>query len=463
MDDTTQSEAILLFQQRHYVEAAAAFRGLLTQNLSVGQEADTRRRLADTLASLGQSEEAEVERELAENLVQLGTEDPLALMTKGDLLKRGHRHDEACAAYEQALRLLPPEGSPHSLPLPASPPAPSRALLMAKLALVHHDASRPAKTVLWAAASLVNQPEQNVRRIMHRMAGVGYSDLGDLENAELHYVQALKLAQVSKNLSEVAQSLTTLGTVQRKRGLLEAALTTARMVTDTILLPARGGHLLEAECLRDLGRFEEARAVVSAMRQGPRWDRPDLEQRTQVICSLTLVWIEANADQPKAALTALQEAWRGLDVSRDSFPLEPSPLTGADRLVLYSDAAAVRVYAQLGQPEIARQLQQSVESRVSAFDQDRAGLLAVYSELAPAALLLGDSTESLNWWHKYLDCRPDIIGQIKAHFGLGEAFLSLDNTPSAREAFQQAVAPGIDSYSARRAQARLDEIGGEQK
>ncbi len=460
MDDTIQSEAILLFQQKQYAEAATAFRSLLTQNLSLGQEADTRRRLADTLASLGQSEEAEAERELAENLVSLGTEDPLALMTKGDLLKRSHQYDEACMAYEQALRLLPQGGPPQSPPGSPSSPAPSRARLMAMLAIAHYEASRPAKTVLWAMASLVNQPDQNVRRIMHRMAGVGYSDLGDLKNAQMHYVQAFRLAEMSKNLPEIAQSLATLGMVQRKRGLLEDALTTARMVSDTILLPSRTGQTLEAECLRDLGRFEEARVVVAAMRQGPRWDRPDLEQRTQAICSLTLVWIEANADQPKAALTALQEAWHDLGVSRASFPLNPPASGGEDKLILYCDAAAVRVYAQLGQPEIARQMQQSVESRVADFDQNRAGLLAVYSELAPAALLLSNSTESLSLWHKYLDCRPDIIGQIKAHFGLGEAFLALHDTPSARAAFQQAVAPGIDSYSARRAQARLEELGG---
>ena len=457
MNEMTQEVGIRLFLEKRYTEAVEAFRHLLAQPLPAGLEADTRRRLADTLASLGQVEEAAAERELATNIAEGGAEDPMALMTKGDLLKRDHRHDEACAAYDQALRLMP------AVPMiSAAPPTPgpSRAYLMAKLALAHYEASRPAKTIIWAGASLANYPDPTIRLIMHRMCGVGYSTLGDLEKAETHYIQALELAKAGGKPQEIAQGLTTLATIQRKRGAFASAIAMARLATDTFAHPGRGGRLLEAECLRDTGRYEEARAVVADMKKGPRWDRPDMEQRTQVICSLTLAWIEANDDRPEAALAALREAWAGLGVSRETFPLPPPATDGEDKMVLYSDATAVRVYAQLGQVEDARRMQDSVESRLPRFNQDRAGLLGVYSELAPAASALGDYGQSLDWWRKYLDCEPDVIGLTKAHYGLGEAFLGSGKPDAAREAFRQAVAPGIDSIHARRAQARLDELGG---
>jgi tetratricopeptide (TPR) repeat protein len=171
MDTITQETGIKLFLEKRYTEAAEAFRQFLAQPLSAGLEADTRRRLADTLASLGQAEEAAAERELAGNIAESSTGDPMALMTRGDLLKRDHRYDEACSAYEQGLRLI------WTLPPLAEP---SRAYLMAKLALAHYEASRPAKTVIWAGASLANSPNPTIRLIMHRMCGVGYSTLGDL-------------------------------------------------------------------------------------------------------------------------------------------------------------------------------------------------------------------------------------------------------------------------------------------
>lgn len=52
-----------LFQEKRYAEAESRFQQLLTQRLPPSIEADTRRRLADTLDILGKSEEAALERE----------------------------------------------------------------------------------------------------------------------------------------------------------------------------------------------------------------------------------------------------------------------------------------------------------------------------------------------------------------------------------------------------------------
>ncbi len=448
MDDNQQNIGVRLFQAGRYAEAAEAFRHFLAQRPSTGLEADTRRRLADTLDILGQAAEAAAERELIGGIAAGNGWDPIVLMAQGDLLKREQRNDEACATYEQALRLMPP-----------FTPATARAYLMAKLAVAHYEASRPAKTVIWAGASLANQPDNLTRLIMHRMAGVGYSGIGDLEQAEKHYKQALELAEASEKPAEVSASLMTLASIQHKRGQFEAALATARRSSATFPHPGHGGHLVEAECLRDMGRFAEARSAAKAMNEEPSYDQPEMKRRTQVMCALTLAWIEALADCPEAALEALKDAWAGLGISREAAASPPNPSQEEDKLVLYSDATAVRVYAQLGQAENSRRMQESVESRLTRFDRDQAGLRGVYSEFAPAAFALGDFIKSRDWWHKYLNCQPDVVGLTKAHYGLGQVLLGLGETDAAREAFAQAVAPGIDSIYARRAQARLDELG----
>jgi len=95
-----------------------------------------------------------------------------------------------------------------------------------------------------------------------------------------------------------------------------------------------------------------------------------------------------------------------------------------------------------------------------SFSQDRATELGVYNHLGRAAFVLGKMAECQEMFRHYLDCRPNPVGLPLAYYWLGECHLRLGETDVAREAFRQAVAPGINSLEARRAQARLDELGG---
>jgi len=150
-----------------------------------GIEADTRRRLADTLDVLGRAEEAAAEREQAGAVAMKNINDPMGLMAQGDLLTHQGRYDDACPFFDRALALTP------------SLPGGGRAHIMAKLALAHQQAGRSAESIRWTEASLANGPDKNIRRMMESIAGVGYADQGDLEKAEHHYRRALELAEAA--------------------------------------------------------------------------------------------------------------------------------------------------------------------------------------------------------------------------------------------------------------------------
>lgn len=443
-----QNTGTRLFQQKKYVEAAAVYRTLLKRPLPSGMEADTRRRLADALDVLGETESAGQERERAGAIAKKGSGDPMALATQGDLLERKQQHDDACHVYTRALTLMP-------VIVPAE-----RATLMAKLSSAHYNAGRPADALKWAEAALNSRPNSAVRLVMYRMAGVGYSDAGEIERAEDSYRRSLELAEANANPEEIAQSLAMLADVQRKRGRFAESITTARRAVETGDSPFRGGRIVEAESLRETGRFDEARSVVARMKQGPRHDQPRIERRMQAMCALTLAWIETTADCPEAALVALEETREHLKEATATSVWPPPPASGEDKLGIYCDATQMRVHAQLGQPDTARRLRAGVESRISRYMNDRSVMMSVYGQFARAAYFSGDLAESCAFWQRYLDCKPNPVGLPGAYYWLGETHLRLGETDTARDFFRQAVAPGIDSLDARRAQARLNELGG---
>lgn len=440
-----QNFGVRLYQQKRYAEAVEAFQSLLKRRLPAGLEADTRRRLADTLDVLGRPEEAAQERERANAASAGKVRDPLALATQGDLLKRQGRYDEACALYEHSLALLP------------SASAPGRALVMAKLALACHEAGRSAETISWAEASLRNAPVPDVRQVMHSMAGIGYSDQGHLEEAETHYRRALELAEGEGKPDKAAECLGLLAGLLHKQGRFEEAIATCHRAASVSTTPLHLDLTIESECLRDMGRFDEARAVRQKKRVGPGFDQPWVQQRIEALRALGAAWLEAAADQPDAALTCLEEARAGLKILSGSV-WPPPPNSNNDKLGLWCDATEARIQAQRGQEVAARRLIAGVESRLSRFTGDRATVIGAYGQLGRAAFFLGDLDMSRAFWERYLELRPNPVYLPLAYFYLGETWLRLGETAQARAAFAQAVAPQIDSYDARRAQSRLNEM-----
>ena len=443
-----QNEGAQHFQAKRYTEAAKSFRTVLKRRPPASIEADTRRRLADTLDVLGQTEEASIEREKASAAAMKAVTDPMALTAQGDLLERQGRHDEACFCYEEALKVMP------------TMLGGGRALIMAKLALAHHPAGRSAETLRWAQLSLTNGPDKTVRPLMHRMAGVALSDLGDLDQAEVQHRLSLELMEKAGKPKEIAEGLVLLASLQKQRGHYEEAITTARRSREIARSPSRTDLAVEAECLRDMGRFDEARAVMRKHFDGPRFDQPHLERRMQALGSLGMAWIEARAEQPEAAWPHLEAARSGLNIPAYSSNPSLPPANLEEKLALWCDATTLNILAQQNRCQEARQLRERIELRLTNFAADTATLRGTYGHLARASLRLGDLAECRDYCHRYESSHPSPSILPTIHYLLGEFHLRLDEKGAAREEFTKAVTPGIDSLDARRAQVRLDEMEG---
>jgi len=438
-----------LMREKHYPDAEAHFRRLLTKRLPPGVEADTRRRLANTLDVLGKPQEAASEREQIEAIAARHPKDARAQQAWGDLLKRKHQYDAACEAYIHALA-----GTHHFN-------KPERATIMAKLVHANFDAGRPEETVRWATCSLASLPNPDIRRSMERMSGLGYSGLGEIEKAERHYQNALRLSEADGNPKEIAEDLGILANIHYLRGQFDEAIAACREARQVFDAPSRVSYTIEAECLRDLGRFDDARAVLTQKHLVAGLDQPLLEQRVQSAGALCAASIEIRADQPNTALVLIEQARKGFAAKQDvGDPWPPAPQKGDDKMLLWCDATRAIALAQRGDSNASRALHESVLNRLSGFLEDRNTVSGVYSSLGRAAFIRGDLAESQTLFRQCLDCLPYPVSRPSAYYWLGETYLRLAETDAAREAFRQAVAPGIDSLDARRAQARLNEMGG---
>ncbi len=433
-----------LYERERYAEAAEAFQARLARHLPAGQEAHTRLILAGILEILGRPEEAVTERERCRVVATGAAKDPLALLAHADLLTQEDRVEEACGLYKRALTLA----------------TDGRAAILAELATAQQNAGRLEEAIASAEAALTGRLEPFLKRDLHRIAGTCLASQGLLEEGETHLRHSLALAESAGKLEKVSDSLAALAGVQYRRGQFAEAISACQRARTIGFSPARRDLSIQAACLRDMGRFEEARLVMQQYRQGPAYPQPRTERYMQAYGSLGSAWIEAYAAQPEAALEYVAEVREGLKSLSDAATWPPSPLAGEHYVVLICDATEAYAQAQLGQVKQARRLAASLESRLTQVERDRDTQLAIYGFLGSAALQLGDLLESRRLWTLYRECGPDPIGLPSAYLELGEIALRLDDPEEALWAFQQAVAPGIDSLDARRAQARLDEMGG---
>lgn len=412
-----------------FADAANQFRFLLEHKVPPGLEADVRRRLADSLDGLGRETEGDAERQKAREVVQ-GGGDLLALLSRGDLLKREHRYDEALAVYEQAL-----SGAKGQKPA-------VRAEIMVKMCLTAFDGGHPDLTIRWAEAAIAEGAQGLHLRSAHSMAGNAYGNRGDFAEAERHTRTAYELALGSGDKPAAARSLAMVASFQMRQGRVREALETAERSLSEVM-PSRAGHVVRSEVLQVLGRFEEARRAMIAADEvrEPGQTIAFYNKRQHGVTCLGLARILTEEGRPEQAWDTLQEA--------------VVAFAGDAKLSLWCDASAARLLALMGRHEQAREKMTQVAHKMDEFPDDRSGRLSCLSALGYAAFALEDFATALDYWNRYLEAGPDLVWRPRGLFHQGECLRRLGNMEGARAVFEAADALGLDTYDAQRARQAL--------
>lgn len=429
---------VCLGEQRLFADAAVQWQKILRYLSSYGWknlrglEAEVRIYLADCLEGMGWLEEAKQEREMAQSSLPGRTPTVRSLLAQADLLKAQGKHSEAYAALEQSLSLVSPKNKVQQMDC--------------LMRLMHASLStgRPDLTVQWAERGLEQAATEPDRIACLRMAGFGHCEQGALDDAERCCRQAQTLAVSTHNVKEENAARVLLASVLQKKGKPAEAIEMCRNIPAAEPMLIRPAHTVWSECLRDLGRFEEAQDILRQARNAPGSGTPSAERRAQSVLALHMAVIASMGEQPAEAFAFLREA--APELSRD------------EKLGMWVSALGARIYAQLGQPEEGEVQTNAVLRALPRFAHDRMTLKLVYAALARAAFSRADWTRSQELWTLYFAQKPNPNGLPVGYYYQGECALALGDEAGAQAAFQNAQTVNPEMYYARLARRRLDEM-----
>jgi tetratricopeptide (TPR) repeat protein len=416
-----------------FEEAEAELRSILDDShdgtdLPPGLEVTLRQQLAEALEATGRIEEAAAERKRAGATDTVADPDVRFLdhQARDALLESRTRHDEAIAAYEQALAVAPLRDEEMQVDL--------RMRLSA--ATLH--AGRLADALRWTEAVIALDPAGPRRHFARVRAAVACSQLGRLDDAERHARAAMESAPTAKLRAE---ALAMVGDYARRRGQLDEAERIARDAEAIAPGLSRMPLVIRSAIEKDRGRIEEPIRLKERGRKIPVADGPAATRRADAANDAVRVILHADLGHHDVALSVLGGA---------------EPVLAADpRLSPLLDAASALVHALGGQPDQARACIDSAELSRQDLPQDVEMQKVVLSQIGWAALAIDEPGRAESYLRAYLDLPPDPIELPYTWYLLGSCRRRLGDEAGGRECDAKAAATHFGSVWERRARERL--------
>jgi tetratricopeptide (TPR) repeat protein len=419
-------------------QAIEMCRQCLKRRLRPALESNIRRRLADCLEAAGRPEEAAQERKHAAERLQDSPHDTGFYVSLGQSLVAERRYSEAVEAYEQALAHLSSERiSPVKRPVASL----ERGRLLLRLALALWESGHPDAALARAKEALANTDDLSTCMVAHSVAALACSDRGDLEEAERHYEQSFGCAVRLRNVDKAASYLATLGSIQRRRGILVKAVETCQKAAEMSLQARRAARLAEFECMLYWGKFEDARQMLDQAARAYPFPTPSDERRSQAVIQLGRSWLEAETGHPEKALECLREAEESLGKE--------------EKLGLACLTTEAWILACLGRREESRQKLEEAQEQAQRFPDSRATQASCCCLLGRAAYAQGDDALCLDLWERFLQLRPDPVDIPRAHYYIGLCRARREEIEAARAAFQAAIDTELQTYHTQKAEERL--------
>jgi len=423
-----------LYKARERYEDAVAQGRLAVRRarMTHASEAEVRLEIAVCLDLLGRTDEADAERALADETLDGRPNDGRGWLAQGRLLDRQDRYAEAAAAYQRALALTPTTNRDE------------REQILTRLLFATFEAGHPDQTVAWAEQLLASHPSRAGRCTAHRMAGVACASLQRLDEAERHRGRAVELARKEDDLRQLADCLAAVAGLQRLRGDLVTAEATARKAESIAPHASRDSLVVQAITLAAQGRIADALERIQQARYVGILPSASVERRVQAR-------IQGWTALAKAELGRLDEARADLQAAETELRRDP-------KLGLLVDAVWVRLLALRDDRDAAVRCADDVLARLDAFPRHVETRLECLEALGRGLLEAGEYERAVRCWEQFLATTHPPVAAPVGWYYLGECRRLLNDTPGARECFERALAPGIDSHQARLARARLAEL-----
>lgn len=395
-------------------------------------EGDIRRRLADCLEALGQVAEANEERALATAAIERAPADTLSLITQGIQLHETKRHQEAYAAFQQALNSIGESNIP------------VRIECLIHMVLSAYDSGRPSDCLRCAKEAITLGVAGKQLYIAYKMAGIASGNLSRLDDAEDYTRRAYEAATADNRMSEASEVLGLLADYLRRRGKLAEARETGIKIAALKPKSERILFSLQSLILKEEGRYDDAlAALVRAQEAGP-FAIPSFERRSQAVIALSASRIEVERGRG-------DEAWQHIQKALNEFKDDA-------KLGLNCDAVLTWVLAVRGLSDESQHLAVQVNPRLAAFEGDPSTCRSVLYDLGMAACVRGDHAAGIECWNRYCTLNPDPVYQPTAYYYRGECHREIGQLSEAEANYRAAVNMNLETHHSKLAKNRLREL-----
>jgi tetratricopeptide (TPR) repeat protein len=397
---------------QRYEEAELLYRAILRdlgRHVYPGLESQIRHGLADTVDALGRREEAQFEREQAATVLHGAKETLITLQAQGKLLDRENRYAEAYTAYERALALAAPNNEL------------LRAELMMQLTLSAFNAGRLADCLHWAEATLELDPPDRLKDVARRMAAVGCSSQGRLEDAARH---ARVAAEAARTPEARADALGLLADYMMRRGDLDGARRVAHEAEELTPGRKRLPVVIIGGIAKERGDHAEALRAYERAASIPEGHVPALNRRANATIQKIIAVTQAELGRADLAHAAL-------DQSEAEFAGDPK------QMATFHGMAAL-AHALLNEPKATQERIAAAEAARGAMPTDISVQKSVLYYVGRAAFLIGASDQADDLFRAYLELNPDPIYHSCAYYYLGECRRLKGDLTEAKELYTRA-------------------------
>lgn len=385
-------------------------------------------RYGDCCEALGRPQEAVEHRHFAVNTAQPSTYQEA--VARGSHLDRENQVEEAYEVYAHAVATV--KCDPRQ-----------KAVLNARLATAAMRAGRPDATVAAAEAAIALPAAPAITGAMHRIAGVAYTNLGDLDRANDHLQIALKMAEGAGERAHQAETLASLSAISRNRGKLAEGLAVARRAVSLVTPPPRVANIYLYEALMALGLYQEAWQVVTGVAEDVAF-MPHHQRTYAAIDNLLLCRICLDFGRAEDAMSYWQHGMKGFQNDTKMAP--------------YLRAMGAVILAQLGRTDEARAEAQWVERTLQTAPLGRGNKIDCYFYRIWSTSLTGDHADCLANLARLRALEPFPYTLAKPLTFAAESCLSAGDRDTARALLAEATEACLESPWAQKAKERLLQI-----
>ncbi|GAB4462139.1 MAG: hypothetical protein OHK0029_28450 [Armatimonadaceae bacterium] len=356
----------------------------------------------------------------------------------GFRLRGEFRFAEAAYAFVQASqRMLPWDVD-------------GKTLAMIQASLAFTDAGEPRTGIHWAEKALKQASSRPILKVFAQFAAAhANSSAGEVEPAIWHLNDALSLAGELNNNTITANVLLLLGMKQGKAGDLNEARATAERIASLDEDLLHMAKLLECECWRIEGTYDEALAAAREAANilgGVGFLARSAKEKLRLyrLIDLTIGRVLLEAGRAREAEPYLVRSSDALTYDR--------------RLKMLNDSLCVWMYAATERPGEAHRLASSVRERLPDFSTDHMITTACTNALGFAMLALGEYNSALANFEDCMQALPDPVEEPQVWWGIAQCHRYRNDLSAYRDALRRAVSRNLPTYHTARAREELDTL-----